>query len=88
MGKSPFPFFFKHSGMIFFFCFVLFLKTGFLCVVLTVLESLHRPSWPQTQRSICLSLPSTGIKGVDIHRPAFNWDVVVVVVVVVVVACF
>ena len=40
-----------------------FFKTGFLCVDLAFLE-LCRASWPQTQRSVCLGLPSAGIKGV------------------------
>ncbi|EDL11756.1 mCG1036175 [Mus musculus] len=38
------------------------LRTGFVCVALAVLE-LCRPGWPRTQRSACLCLPSTGMKG-------------------------
>jgi hypothetical protein len=57
-------------------CFVLglfvclFVKTGFLCVALAVLNSLCRPSWPRTQKSACLCLPSARIKGVGHYCPA------------------
>jgi hypothetical protein len=30
-----------------------------------------RPGWPRTQKSICLCLPSAGIKGVRHHCPAW-----------------
>ncbi|KRY62139.1 hypothetical protein T4D_13722, partial [Trichinella pseudospiralis] len=30
-------------------------------------NSLCRPGWPGTQKSACLCLPSTGIKGVRHH---------------------
>lgn len=35
--------------------FVLFCKTGFLCMAFAVLElALYKPDWPRTQRSACL----------------------------------
>ena len=46
-----------------------FFETGFLCVVLAVLELTCRPGWPQTQKFACFCLPSAGIKGVRHHRP-------------------
>jgi hypothetical protein len=33
-------------------------------------NSLCRPGWPRTQKSICLCLPSAGITGVCHHCPA------------------
>lgn len=45
-------------------------KTGFLYVALPVLE-LCKPSWPQTQRSVCLCLPSAGIKSMHKHTQLF-----------------
>ncbi|GAB1297566.1 Arginase-2, mitochondrial [Apodemus speciosus] len=45
-------------------------NTGFLCVALAVLNSLCRPGWPRTQKSICLCLPSAGTKGVRHHHLA------------------
>jgi hypothetical protein len=50
------PFFHSLSSFFFFF------ETGFLCIVLAVLEL--------TQKSACLCLPSAGIKGVRHHCPA------------------
>ena len=51
-----------------------FFKTGFLCIALAVVleltHSLCRPGWPRTQKSTCLFLPSTGIKGVCHNYPA------------------
>jgi hypothetical protein len=47
-----------------------FFETGLLCVVLAVLNSLCRPGWPRTQKSTCLYLPSTGIKGLHHHHLA------------------
>jgi hypothetical protein len=49
-----------------FVCFCFF-ETGFLCIAVSVLESLCRPGWPRTQKSACLCLPSAGIKGVRHH---------------------
>ena len=50
--------------------FVLFLfcETGFLCVAVGVVE-LCIPGWPQTQKSSCLCLLTSGIKGVRHHCP-------------------
>jgi hypothetical protein len=44
-----------------------FSETGFLCISLAILE-LYRPGWPRTQRSICLCLLCSGIKGVCHHH--------------------
>ena len=44
---------------------------GFSRQGFSVLELLLcRPSWPQTQKSACLCLPSDGIKGMHHHHPA------------------
>ena len=54
-----------------FVCFC-FSKSGFLCVILAVLEFTCRPDWPQTQRFACLCLQSAETKGVcAITRLAF-----------------
>jgi hypothetical protein len=54
------------------FCFVLFcfLKQGFSVYPWLSWNSLCRPGWPQTQKSVCFCLPSAGIKGVRHHHPA------------------
>ena len=44
---------------------IFFFSGEFLCVALTVLDSLCRPGWPRTQRSACL--PNAKIKGVCHH---------------------
>ena len=51
-----------HLGFIFW-----LFETGFLCIVLTVLELVSRPGWPRTKRFDCLCLLSAGIKGVHYH---------------------
>ena len=51
----------------------MFFETGFLFVVLAVLDAHCGPGWPGTQRSTCLCLPSAGIKGVR-HHP-LRWMV-------------
>ena len=42
-------------------------ETGFLCVVLAVLELPSQTNWSRTQRSACLCLPRAGIRGVCYH---------------------
>lgn len=52
------------------FCFV-FSKTGFLCIVLTVLElTLYTRLSSNSQRSACLYLRGAGIKGMSYHCSA------------------
>jgi hypothetical protein len=46
-------------------------KTGFLCIILTVLELTLYNRLVSTQKSTCLCLQSAGIKGVRLHHPAW-----------------
>jgi hypothetical protein len=48
----------------FFFFFLIFFETGFLCIALAVLELCR------TQKSACLCLPSAEIKGMRNHHLA------------------
>ena len=55
----------------FFLLFFFFSRQGFSVQPwLSWNNSLCRPGWPRTQKSTCLCLPSTGIKGVRHHCPA------------------
>jgi hypothetical protein len=58
------------SNALFFFFFFWFFETGFLCMAWLSWNSLCRPGWLQTQKSACLCLPNSGIKGVRYHCPA------------------
>jgi hypothetical protein len=57
---------------VFVFCFLFF---AFFFSVYPWLSwnSLCRPGWPQTQKSVCLCLPSAGIKGMDHHARLCFW---------------
>jgi hypothetical protein len=59
---------------LFFFLFFTFgfLRQGFSVYPWLSWNSLCGPGWPQTQKSACLCLPSSGIKGVHHHCPAFS----------------
>ena len=46
-------------------------ETGFLCIILTVLELTLYNRLVSTQKSTCLCLQSAGIKGVRLHHPAW-----------------
>ena len=52
------------------FSFFFFPRQGFSVLPWLSWNSLCRPGWPRTQKSMCLCLPSAGIKGVVAH--AFN----------------
>ena len=54
----------------FLFCFSSFWRQGFSMQPWLSWNSLCRPGWPRTQKSVCLCLPSAGIKGVHHHCPA------------------
>jgi hypothetical protein len=62
--------FLYHTGVLFVCLFVF--EIGFFCVALAVWNLLCRTGWPQTQKSACLCLPSTGIKGVHHYHPALS----------------
>ena len=50
---------------------VWFLSRVFCCFVVVVFrDRVSLCSWPQTQKSACLCLPTAGIKGMCHHRPA------------------
>ena len=49
-----------------------FTRQGFFVQYWLSWNSLHRPGWPQTQKSTCLCLPSAGIKGMLHHCPALS----------------
>ena len=49
-----------------------FTRQGFFVQSWLSWNSVHRPGWPQTQKSTCLCLPSTGIKGMLHHCPALS----------------
>jgi hypothetical protein len=48
-------------------CCCFFSRQGFSVYPWLSWNSLCRPGWPQTQKSACLCLPSTGIKGMCHH---------------------
>ena len=50
-------------------CLFFFIFQDRVSLVLLSWNSLCRPGWPQTQRSSCLCLSSTGIKGIYHHCP-------------------
>ena len=56
----------KISLLLFFF-FFFFLRQGFSVWLWLSWNSICRPGWPWSQKSACLCLPSTGIKGMDHH---------------------
>ena len=59
----------------FLFCCFCFSRQGFSVCPRLSWNSLCRPGWPQTQRSACLCLLNTGIKGVHHHPLAYFWSV-------------
>jgi hypothetical protein len=65
-SKQPYQIF---SFVIILFCF--FSRQGFSVYPGCPGTHFCRPGWPPTQKSACLCLPSTGIKGGRLYRPAF-----------------
>jgi hypothetical protein len=65
--RHPFFLSISLSLSFFFFLFFCFSRQGFSVYPWLSWNSLCRPSWPQTQRSSCLCLPSARIKGLSHH---------------------
>jgi hypothetical protein len=57
---------------VYLFLFFCFSRQGFSVYPWLSWNSLCRPGWPRTQKSVCLCLPSAGIKGMR-HRAGRNY---------------